>query len=371
LIDPARAFVSLYGATPTAVASAPGRVNLIGEHTDYNGGFVLPVAIPQRTWVAIGVRDGHRVRAASAGLAAVTSEYTLGAEARGRGWLDYVQAVTQELARDGVAVPGFDLHVQSDVPVGNGLSSSAALIIALLRALRTALGLAHDDLALALLGQRAENGLVGAPVGVMDPLASSLASTDAALFVDVRDLSVRRIPLPAGAELLVIASGIVHEHATGDYRVRRAECERAASLLGVGQLRDLDTADLDRALALPEPLGRRVRHVVTENARVLAAAEALASGDVAAIGALFAASHRSMRDDYEVSLPDIDALVAIADGEPMVYGARLTGGGFGGSIVALCQPATAARVGRDVVTTYGERTGRRARVLVPSTDAAP
>jgi galactokinase len=251
------------------------------------------------------------------------------------------------------------------VPVGSGLSSSAALEVSLLRALRDAFGLRLDDVALALLGQRAEVEFVGAPVGIMDQLASSLADAHAALFVDTRTLAHERLPLPADVEIAVVNSGVTHGHATGDYRTRRAECERAARRLGVPQLRDLAEAELPRALLLPDPLGRRVRHVVTEDARVLAAVEALRRGDGAQLGALFDASHASQRDDYEVSVPEIDLLVSLARAEPEVLGARLTGGGFGGSIVALARSGSARAVADRVAEAYGRRSGGRATVLVP------
>lgn len=362
----ATSFEALYGRAPAVDARAPGRVNLIGEHTDYNGGFVLPMAIPQETRIELAPRDGPEVRAFSAGVPGGRVEtYAVGREARRGDWLDYVQGVTAVTAAAGHRLRGFDLRVTSAVPVGSGLSSSAALEVSLLRALRQAFGLALDDVALALLGQKAEVEFVGAPVGIMDQLASSLADARSALFVDTRTLAHERLPLPREVEVLVVSSGVTHGHATGDYRTRRAECERAASLLGVPQLRDLREVELPRALALPEPLGRRVRHVVTENARVLAAVEALRDGDGTRLGALFDASHASQRDDYEVSVPEIDLLVTIARAEPEVLGARLTGGGFGGSIVALVRAGAAAPVARRVAAAYASRSGRTPAVLVP------
>jgi galactokinase len=359
-------FVELFGAAPAVRARAPGRVNLIGEHTDYNGGFVLPMAIPQETRVELSPREDRTVRAFSADLPARGVEtYALGAEARGGGWLDYVQGVTDVLRRDGHALRGFDLRIASAVPVGSGLSSSAALEVGLLRALRTAFGLALDDVRLALAGQRAEAEFVGAPVGVMDQMASSLADARSALFLDTRSLAHERLPLPDSVEVVVISSGVSHSHAGGDYRVRRAECERAAGLLGVPQLRDLPADDLSRAAALPEPLGRRVRHVVEENARVLAAVAALRAGDAARLGVLFDASHASQRDLYEVSVPEIDLLVELARAEEAVLGARLTGGGFGGSIVALARAGAASGVARRVADAYARRAGRSPAVLVP------
>lgn len=359
-------FEELFGRPPAVSASAPGRVNLMGEHTDYNGGLVLPMAIPQRTEVALAPREGVEVRAHSADVDGGALEaYRLGEEARGRGWLDYLQGVTDVLRRAGHRLGGFDVAIRSEVPVGSGLSSSAALEVSLLRALRAAFGLALDDVALALAGQRAEVELVGAPVGVMDQLASSLADARAALFVDTRSLAVERVPLPPSVEVVVVSSGVQHSHAGGDYRTRRAECERASALLGVGSLRELGEADLPRADALPDPLGRRVRHVVEENGRVRATVDALRAGDLARLGALLDASHASQRDLYDVSIPEIDLLVEVTRAEPGVVGARLTGGGFGGSIVALARAGEGRRAAARAAEGYARRSGRTPRVLVP------
>jgi galactokinase len=363
-------FTELFGREVAIRADAPGRVNLIGEHTDYSGGFVLPLAIPQRTRAELAVRDGFQVRAWSANLDGGNhkqpEEYRLGEETPGRGWLDYIQGVTQVLARQGHRLGGFDLRIESDIPPGSGLSSSAALEVSLLRALREAFRLDLDDVKLALAGQKAENDFVGAPVGVMDQMASSLADTTTALFIDTRHLRYQRIPLPAAAELAVIDSGVSHSHSTGEYRVRRRECERAAELLGVPQLRDLDRNDLWRLAALPEPLDRRARHVITENARVRGAVSAMQEGDLERLGGLINASHDSLRDDYEVSVPEVDLLVSLARAEAEVYGARMTGGGFGGSIVILARQGSARAVGDRVAERYGRESGRTGTRLVPA-----
>ncbi|MES1245242.1 MAG: galactokinase [Acidobacteriota bacterium] len=363
-------FEELFGREPIAAADAPGRVNLIGEHTDYNGGYVLPMAIPQRTRVEIGTRIGTLVKAWSADVREPkVEEYRLEEEAPGRGWLDYVQGVTQALREAGHRLRGFDLRIESDVPLGSGLSSSAALEVALIRGLREVFGLDIDDVAVALAGQKAENEFVGAPVGVMDQMAASLADEGKALFLDTRTLRFERVPLPVTAELLVIDSGVAHHHAGGapsEYRVRREESEKAAELLGFKQLRDLDNQDLWRLVALPEPLDRRARHVITENARVRAAVAAMRDGDLERLGKLLNLSHQSLRDDYEVSVPEIDLLVELAQREPDVYGARITGGGFGGSIVAVTRAGAAREAGERVVREYTKRTRKEARVLVPA-----
>jgi galactokinase len=256
-------------------------------------------------------------------------------------WLDYVRGLTRVLRPEGVN-GGFDVRIESQIPPGSGLSSSAALLVALARALRTAFSLPLDDVAIAVLARRAETDYVGAPVGIMDPMACSLADTFSALFLDTRTLERVKVPIPAAASLVVIDSGVRHAHAGGDYRIRREECHAAAAALGVRALRDVDPSDLDRIRALPAPLDRRARHVVTENARVLATVDALGRGDLTAVGRLFRESHESLRDDFEVSVPAVDALVEAAMRQPGVYGARMTGGGFGGSIVAIAD-ASASR----------------------------
>lgn len=369
----APSFVSLFGAPPTERHSAPGRVNLMGEHTDYNDGYVLPSVIPQRTQVELRRRADAEVHAFSAALdyeqgrgAGALHKYVLGDEQRGRGWLDYVQGVTQALQKYGQKLSGFDLRVESTVPVGSGLSSSAALEISLLRALRAAFQLQLSDLELARLGQRAENDLVGAPVGILDQMASSLGGPGEALLLDTRTLAFERLPLPASSALVVIHSGISHDHAKGDYRTRRAECEQAAALLGVAKLRDVPLGDLALTQGLPPPLNRRVRHVLTENARVLEAAAALRAGDSVRLGELFYASHQSMQRDFEVSVAEIDLLVELGAREPAILGARLTGGGFGGSVVMLGRPGEARQAAERIAAAYAERSGRTPVILLPA-----
>ncbi|WP_437724026.1 galactokinase [Sorangium sp. So ce861] len=360
-----QSFEAIFGRPAKVVAEAPGRVNLIGEHTDYSGGYVLPTAIPQKARIEMAPRGDGLVQVATMSVNRGGQRwYRLGEESRGGLWLDYVQGITAVLRGRGVSISGFDARIESSVPLGSGLSSSASLLVALARALRQMLDLPIDDVEIARVAHAAEHDFVGAPVGNMDQMAASLADEHTALFIDTRTLAFERIPLPPEAELLVVNSGVAHQHASGDYKTRRAECERAAALLGVPQLRDADAAAEQRIASLPAPLDRRARHVVTENARVLAAVAALRAGDLVRLGALFDASHRSMRDDFEVSVPEVDALVESAQAQPDVFGARLTGGGFGGSIVALVKRGCAARVGRAVVEAYARTPGRQATVLV-------
>lgn len=356
-------FTARFGRPPTVTAVAPGRVNLIGEHTDYNGGFVLPAVIARRTRVELSPRPDHEVRIVSTAAPHTEAHYRLGHETVTHNWQDYAQGVTALLRAESHRITGFDARIVSDLPLGAGLSSSASLTVALLRALRQTFTLDLDDLPLALLAQRVENEFVGARVGAMDPIAVSLGRPGAALFLDTRDLSREHIPLPAGIAVVVINSGVSHRLVGGGYNTRREECERAAALLGVAQLRDLTPEHLPRIDVLPEPLNRRARHVITENARVLAAVAALRTGDLDALRALFAASHVSMRDDFQVSIPEIDLLVELASHERSVVGARLTGGGFGGSIVILVHQDEAAPAAKRITAAYAQRTGQTAVVI--------
>lgn len=342
-------FAARFGRDADVIASAPGRVNLIGEHTDYNDGLVLPLAIPQRTVVHLAPRDDRTVRVASVAFEARLATFALGDETPRGDWVDYVQGCTRALTTAGFACDGFDALVTSTVPVGSGLSSSAALEVAVLRALRHAFGLALDDVTLARIAQRAETDFVGARVGIMDQMASSLADVDAALLLDCRSMATELVSLPANLDLVVVDSGIRHANVAGDYNRRREECETACAALGVASLRDVGPADLSRIERLAEPLARRARHVVTENARVVDAVAALRVGDLARLGALFVASHASLRDDYEVSLPAVDRLVEIATADPAVFGARMTGGGFGGAIVVAARRGEGAAAGARIV----------------------
>jgi galactokinase len=348
--------------TETA-ARAHGRVNLIGDHTDYNGGFVLPIPIPASTRVRLRRRADDRVCAWSREFAECLT-YRLGDEHRSGTWLDYVMGCTHAVRTANLAIGGVDLWIVSELPLGGGLASSASLEVALLRALRDAFALSLDDTTLALLGQRAEHEIVGAPVGVMDQLCASLGELGTAMLIDTRSLVWRPVPWPASIDVVVIASGVVHEHAGGDYRVRRAECEDAARRLDVALLRELGPEDAERIAALPSPLDRRVRHVVSENQRVIAAVDAIERRDRSALGRLFAASHASMRDDFEVSIPAIDALVATAVADPNVFAARLTGGGFGGSIVALADVGMGGRAAARIIERHARETGALAQVQV-------
>jgi galactokinase len=360
-------FVTIFGRAPDATAFAPGRVNLIGEHTDYNGGLVLPMALELGTTVDVARREDVEVHAVTASVpdGSGRASYRRGGESRRGAWIDYVQGVTRALDDRGVRVSGFDLAIRSTLPLGAGLASSAALEVAVARGLRAAFALPLDDLAVAMTAHAAETGLVGAPVGVMDQMAASLGRSGEALLIDTRDLTTERVPMPPEASVIIIDSGIRHAHASGEYRTRREECERAARALHAATLSDVGVEDLPRVARLPEPLDRRARHVITENARVREAVAAMRARDVRWLGRLWTASHASMRDDFAVSLPEIDAIVEIALAEPGVFGARLTGGGFGGAVIVLAETGGASSIAERIRSAYHARTGRPGRVLAP------
>jgi galactokinase len=370
MVHDSDAFRIAFGVDAEFEGHANGRVNLIGEHTDYNGGFVLPTSIPQTTRVGVRRRNDRLARIASLSKPGRASEFQIGTEARSGGWTDYVQGVVSVLRQEYASADatGFEMLISSGVPMGSGLSSSAALEVAAMKALREAwrLGEALDDLRIARLSQKVENEFVGARVGIMDPMAAALATEGTALFLDTMSLAFERVPIPRDkVEIAVVNSGVSHSNAHGGYNQRRAECERACEMLGVSFLRELSITDLAQLEKLPEVLMRRARHVVTENQRVLDAVACLTQGDMIGLGRLFRLSHESMRDDYEVSVPEVDRLVEIANRQPDVFGARLTGGGFGGSIVIAAQPGKAASVAERVAAEYEEVTGRLPTVLVP------
>ncbi|WP_341955419.1 galactokinase [Microbacterium sp. LWH13-1.2] len=349
-------FTELTGHAPAGVWSAPGRVNLIGEHTDYNDGFVLPFAIPHRTVAAVGPRDDRRIRVASTFAdepveVAIDELAELFPTPTGQApavpeWAAYPLGVAWALrqaegASDAVITgAGLDIAIASDVPVGAGLSSSAAIEGATASALNELWEAGLDRTALARVGRRAENEAVGAPTGIMDQMASMLGEPDSAIFLDCRSLEAVLVPVgiaEAGLAILVMDTRVKHAHSTGGYGERRAACERGAAIMGVPSLRDVSVSDLQRAEELMDDVTfRRVRHVVTENQRVLDTVRVLREEGARAIGDLLVASHASMRDDFEISVPELDTAVeaALAAG---AIGARMTGGGFGGAAIALIE----------------------------------
>ncbi|MEV4488980.1 galactokinase [Micromonospora coxensis] len=354
-------FRSAYGQQPAGRWAAPGRANLIGEHTDYNDGFVLPFALSLRTVVAASPQPGERWTAWSETTDQPVEFGAAEADEPGRvtGWGAYVAGVVWALREAGYAVPGARLAIASDVPLGSGLSSSAALEAAVLAALVDLGGLDLPAERRPRLAQRAENAYVGAPTGIMDQSAVIRCREGHALFLDCRTETVEHIPFDldaAGLAMLVVDSRAPHRHADGEYASRRKSCEAAASALGVPALRDVAVADLDAALGrLPDDeTRRRVRHVVTEDQRVLDTVALLRAGRVRETGPLLTASHASMRDDFEITVPEIDTAVeaALAAG---ALGARMTGGGFGGCVLALVEAASADAVADAVTRAYAER----------------
>ena len=352
-------FQETFGSVPDGVWQAPGRVNLIGEHTDYNEGFVLPFAIDKTAKVAIRLRGDSTVRLLSlfGGHGLVEAELSGLEPGSGEGWSRYPLGVAWALKERGIDVPGFDLLLDSDVPLGAGLSSSHAIECAVISALNdlTGAGLGAEDLVLAT--QRAENVFVGAPTGIMDQSASLRGAKGHAVFLDCRDQHVDLVPFDAeasGLVLLVIDTKVSHSHADGGYASRRASCELGAEILGVKALRDVGVDSLEEAAGLlDETTLRRVRHVVTENDRVLQTVEILNSEGPASIGPLLDASHVSMRDDFEISCPELDLAVETARANGAI-GARMTGGGFGGSAIALTPVGQEQQVRDAVVRAFAE-----------------
>lgn len=361
-------FRDVFGEAPDGVWAAPGRVNLIGEHTDYNDGFVMPFALPQSTLVAARRRDDSRVRAHSL-FAEETREFVLDELRPGsvEGWASYVAAMCWSLRTAGQAglagadvdVLGVDLLIDSDVPHGAGLSSSAALECSVGLALAELSGAAVEPLEMARIAQRAENDFVGMPCGLMDQMISMLGEAGHAVLFDTRSLRPSLVPLaPEGAaEVLVIDTRAPHRLVDGEYAARRRQCEEAARALGVGSLRELSDADTDvEGLIAPlgdELLRRRARHVVTENRRVTEAVELLRAGDLAGVGELMRGSHVSLRDDFEVTVDEIDVAFETVSTQG-VFGARMTGGGFGGCVIALAPAGLHEQVAAAVTAAFAE-----------------
>ncbi len=355
----AEEFSRLYGYAPEGVWEAPGRVNLIGEHTDYNDGFVMPFALPHTAVAAFGRRTDTAVRADSADLPGepvVVADPAPGASA---GWADYVASVVWALRDAGHSVGGVDVHLSSSVPTGAGLSSSAALEVVVALALNDLFELGLERQELARLCQRAENVYVGAPTGIMDQTASACCTAGHALFLDTRDFTRRQVPFDLaslGLRLLVVDTQVKHAHSEGEYGKRREGCEAGAAELGVSALRDIAFEDLPAALdrISSDDVRALVRHIVTENHRVEQVISLLDAGDVRAIGPVLVEGHVSLRDDFRVSCPELDLVVdaAVAAG---ALGARMTGGGFGGSAIVLVEESAADQIAKSVVEAFAAR----------------
>jgi galactokinase len=358
-----QAFERQFGRQPERVAEAPGRVNLIGEHTDYNDGFVLPAAIDRTVAVELARRDDDVIRAYSLDYDQC-DEFQAGRVRRfagSRGWRDYLRGVVWALADSQYAVAGADLAIAGDVPKGAGLSSSAAIEVALAGGLTAIAEIEIDRRLLPLLCQRAENFFAGVQSGIMDQYASALGRAGHALLIDCRSLDAEPVPLPSGIAIVVVDSKVARRLAETPYNRRREECAEAARELGVPSLRD---ATPEMLSCLSGDLLKRARHVVTENARVLAAVEALRTGDLARLGTLMAESHASMRDDFEASAPEIDLLVELAQQADGVIGARVTGAGWGGCTVNLVHQDAVDTFAAQITDAYARRTGLDTEVHV-------
>ncbi|MFB8248540.1 galactokinase [Streptomyces sp. NPDC055952] len=371
-------FTELYGTAPQGVWAAPGRVNLIGEHTDYNDGFVMPFALPHTAVAAVSRRDDGVLRLHSADVDSGVTELRPDELAPGsdKTWTAYPAGVVWALREAGHPVTGADVHLASTVPSGAGLSSSAALEVVVALALNDLFALGLRGWQLARLCQRAENVYVGAPVGIMDQTASACCEEGHALFLDTRDLSQKQIPFDLAAEgmrLLVVDTQVKHSHSEGEYGKRRAGCEKGAALLGVDALRDIAYDDLDAALERlgdEEEVRRLVRHVVTEDRRVERVVSLLESGDTRRIGPLLVEGHTSLRDDFRISCPELD-LVVEASLSAGALGARMTGGGFGGSAIVLAEEADVDAITKAVTEAFAAAGFTAPRVFgaVPSAGA--
>jgi galactokinase len=351
--DAERTFVERFGRDASWLAVAPGRVNLIGDHTDYNGGFVLPMAIDRQVAIAAAPAPAGSpaLRVYSAALDALVEVPSGPQPLRPAPWWSYVQGVLAGFRARGIAPPPLEAVVVSDLPLGGGLSSSAALEVAAATLFEAATATTLPELDKARLCQTAEHDYAGVPCGLMDQLASVFGDDQGPLLVDCRSNAIRRVPLLRGVTVLVCNTNVKHALGDGGYARRRAECEEAAQILGVSSLREVTPEALaGESVRLGSVLARRVRHVVSENARTVSAAHALERGDVASLGDLFYASHESLRKDYEVSCPELDAVVELASafGPSMVPGARMTGGGFGGCAVVLVRDACVTEVAGDL-----------------------
>lgn len=361
-------FRNIFAAAPGIVVRAPGRVNLIGEHTDYNEGFVLPMAIDRAVWIALRPRADRRVVVHALDLEK-RGEFDLDALERGTGWLEYLKGVAHELQAADYRLRGWEGVLAGDVPRGAGLSSSAAVEVATARAFAAASGFEWDEMRVARIGQRAENNWLGVNSGIMDQAVSAAAKAGHAFFLDCRSLEYRHISLPKEIAVAVMDTSTRRGLVDSAYNERREQCERAARFFGVGALRDVsaekfETARREKTGELDELAWKRARHIVTENLRVLDAAEAMRAGDVAALGRLFNESHASLRDDFEVTNDALNWIVEAAQARPECFGARMTGAGFGGCAVALARRDSVEVFAQAVGAEYRRRSGLEAKIYV-------
>jgi galactokinase len=363
-------FRARFGATPS-VYRAPGRVNLLGEHTDYNDGFVMPAAIGFYCWVAVGPRNDHRLSIYSENFSAAADlDLSAAAPQPSKTWSDYPVGIALQLERAGIHLPGANVLIRGEVPMGAGLSSSAALEVSTAVALSQLSGYAPDRVQLAKLCQNAENEFVGARCGIMDPFISLHGQKDHAIMLDCRSLHFQPLRIPSSVKLVVCNTMVKHELASGEYNQRRTDCEEAVRRLakirpGIRALRDVSRQELEQnRVALSEIVYKRALHIVTENERVLDGAEALRAGDVGRFGKGMAESHVSLRDLYEVSCQELNLMVDLANQQEGVYGARMTGGGFGGATINLVNAPSVCQFAENVSKSYQKQAGIEPQIYV-------
>jgi len=359
-----RTFESEFGGQPTFLVRAPGRVNLIGEHTDYNDGFVLPMAIDRAVWIALRPRVDRRVRVYSLDYEKM-AEFSINNLIVGKGWVEYIKGVAHELQVEGFKLSGWEGVLGGNVPRGAGLSSSAALELAAARAFATVSGFEWNPARMARIGQRAENHWVGVNCGIMDQMVSAAARAGHALFLDCRSLEYEHVPLPEGLAVVVMDTSTRRGLVGSAYNERRAQCEAAAEIFGVPALRDVGMEEFKAESGkLAAAVMRRARHILTENQRVLQAVAAMRAGEVRKLGKLFDESHASLRDDFEVTNDALNQIVAAAGAQPACYGARMTGAGFGGCAVALVEKDQVEGFVSAVVTDFRKKSGLEAAMYL-------
>ena len=356
-------FSTYFNAKPEFIVRAPGRVNLIGEHTDYNDGFVLPMAIDHAVWIALTPRADSTVRVRSLDLE-VDSAFDLHSLAKGEGWLEYIKGVADQLQKAGHDLRGFDAVMTGDVPRGAGLSSSAAVELATARAFAAVSGFAWDAAQMAKISQKAENEWVGVNCGIMDQMASAASKAGYALFLDCRTLEIQHAPLPENTSVVILDTSTRRGLVDSAYNERRSQCEEAARWFGVKALRDVSVDQFEKSSGLSEVVMKRARHIVTENARVLEAVNVMKAGNIKRLGELFNASHASLRDDFEVTNEALNQIVECAQEQSSCYGARMTGAGFGGCAVALVQEENAEEFTKSVSAAYKQKSGLDASIYV-------
>ena len=358
------AFQKQFAVPPTFIIRAPGRVNIIGEHTDYNDGFVLPMAIDRAVWIALRARPDRRISLRSleqsepADFALADLQHSAG------GWSEYVKGMSFMLQESGRQLQGWEGVLSSDIPVGSGLSSSAALEMGVACAFAAVSGFPFEGMQMALLGQRTENEWVGANTGIMDQAISANGRAGYALLIDCRDLSMQPIPLPLGTAVLVMDTMTRHSHTESGYNDRRVSCEKAAAYFHVSHLRDVTLEQFaEDGSGLDDITYRRARHIINENHRVLEATRTMKAGDAQTLGLLMNESHASLRDDFEVTNDALDIMAQIAQNQEGCFGARMTGGGFGGCAVALVQEGKAQQIAANTAQHYEAQTGLKPEIF--------